>query len=141
MDQANGYYRDKVAIITGGAAGIGLALGEELLSRGAAAIVLFDRDGDELHEQIARLADRYQGRVAGLQGNVTVEQNVEALVNFVIERHNRIDSLFKNAGTGFSGDCGGQTNDDWGQAFALNFYGPLYGIRAVHALAGGRTHR
>jgi short-subunit dehydrogenase len=43
----------------------------------------------------------------------------------------RIDLLFNNAGAGLGGHFDEQTNDDWEKAFALNFYGALYGIRAV----------
>jgi len=43
----------------------------------------------------------------------------------------RIDLLFNNAGAGFGGIFEQQTNQDWEKAFALNFYGAVYGIRAV----------
>jgi short-subunit dehydrogenase len=43
----------------------------------------------------------------------------------------RIDLLFNNAGAGFGGHFEEQTNGDWEKAFALNFYGAVYGIRAV----------
>jgi NAD(P)-dependent dehydrogenase (short-subunit alcohol dehydrogenase family) len=42
-----------------------------------------------------------------------------------------IDILFNNAGAGLGGIFDQQTNEDWEKAFALNFYGALYGIRAV----------
>ena len=43
----------------------------------------------------------------------------------------RIDLLFNNAGAGFRGDFEDQADGDWEKAFALNFYGAVYGIRAV----------
>ena len=43
----------------------------------------------------------------------------------------RVDFLFNNAGAGLSGNFDEQSNEDWEQAFALNFYGALDGIRAV----------
>ncbi len=43
----------------------------------------------------------------------------------------RLDLLFNNAGAGFAGDFDQQTNEHWEKAFALNFYGAVYGIRAV----------
>lgn len=131
MDEVAGYFRNKSACITGGAGGIGLALGRELLSRGAALVVLLDRDGKRLTEQCASLFETYAGRVAELPCDVTREAEVRTAVGSIIDKYGRIDILINNAGGGFSGGFEEQTNDDWDQAFALNFYGPIYAVRAV----------
>ncbi len=131
MNATNGYYRDKVAVVTGGASGIGLALAETILAYGAKNVVLADFNDENLTRETARLNTPYPGKVLGLHCNVTKEEDVQAMIRTAAEFGGRIDLLFNNAGAGFAGLFAEQTNEDWAKAFALNFYGALYGIRAV----------
>ena len=131
MNQATEYYQGKVAVVTGGASGIGLALAETLLSYGAKRAVLADFHDENLNRESARLSSLYPGRVLGIHCNVTKEEEVQRMIQKAAEFGGRIDFLFNNAGAGFGGPFDNQTNDDWTQAFALNFYGALYGVRAV----------
>jgi NAD(P)-dependent dehydrogenase (short-subunit alcohol dehydrogenase family) len=131
VNQASGYYEDKVAVVTGGASGIGLALAETMLSYGAKRVVLADFNDENLHREAARLNSAYPDRVLGIHCNVTKEEDVQAMIKKAAESGGRVDILFNNAGAGLDGPFDKQTNDNWEKAFALNFYGALYGIRAV----------
>jgi NAD(P)-dependent dehydrogenase (short-subunit alcohol dehydrogenase family) len=131
MNQTNQYYLDKVAVVTGGASGIGLALAETMLSYGAKQVVLADFNEENLIREAARLNSAYDGKVLGVHCNVTREEDVQGMIQQAVEFGGRIDILFNNAGAGLSGSFEKQTNQDWEKAFALNFYGALYGIRAV----------
>jgi len=132
MSEASEYYKDKVAIVTGGASGIGLALSETMLSYGAKKVVLADFNDENLNREAARLNAAYPGKVLGLHCNVVKEEDVKGMIQGAAEfGGGRIDLLFNNAGAGLSGHFDEQTNQDWEKAFALNFYGALYGIRAV----------
>ncbi|MGO9118745.1 MAG: SDR family NAD(P)-dependent oxidoreductase [Desulfomonilaceae bacterium] len=132
MSETNEYYRDKVAAITGGASGIGLALAETMLSYGAKRVVLADANEANLARETARLNAAHPGRALGIRCNVTNEEEVKGMIEQAAEfGGGRIDLLFNNAGAGFSGHFEEQTNGDWEKAFALNFYGAVYGIRAV----------
>jgi NAD(P)-dependent dehydrogenase (short-subunit alcohol dehydrogenase family) len=131
MDQTSEYYRNKVAVVTGGASGIGLALAETLLRHGATQVVLADFNDENLKRETARLNSACDGRVLGVHCNVTKEEDVQAMIQEAVDFGGRIDILFNNAGAGLSGCFDRQTNADWEKAFALNFYGVLYGIRAV----------
>lgn len=124
-------YRDKFALVTGGASGIGLALAETMLSDGAKGVVLADVDNATLEQQATRLSATYAGKVLGFHCDVTIEDDVRAMVRKASEFGGRIDFLFNNAGAGLGGSFDKLTNEDWGKAFALNFYGALYGIRAA----------
>ncbi len=55
MTATSEYYRDRVAIVTGGASGIGLALAETMLSYGAKQVLLADFNDENLKRQAARL--------------------------------------------------------------------------------------
>ncbi len=132
MSETSDYYRDKIAVITGGASGIGLALAETMLAYGAAQVVLADFNDENLRREAARLNTAYPERALGLHCNVTQEEDVTRMMQQAAEfGGGRLDLLFNNAGAGLGGVFDTQTNEDWEKAFALNFYGALYGIRAV----------
>ena len=85
--------QDRVAIVTGGAQGIGLAIAETLHTDGA-TVVVADLDGEP------RRARRHGpgGPGRGRACNVVEEASVEALVDGVVDRHGRLDVLVNNAG-------------------------------------------
>lgn len=132
MSETSEYYRDKVAVATGGASGVGLALAETMLSYGAEKVVLADFNDENLNRETARLNAAYPGKVLGIHCNVTKEADVQGMIQQAAAfGGGHIDLLFNNAGAGLGGQFDQQTNQDWEKAFALNFYGALYGIRAV----------
>ncbi|MCQ8242111.1 SDR family oxidoreductase [Rhizosaccharibacter radicis] len=131
MDTATDYYRNKVAVVTGAAAGIGLALVEAMLDRGAAAAVLLDRDAAMLERQAERLAVSYPGRILAVVCDVSVGTEVVDAITAAHAFGKRIDLLFNNAGLGLSGRFDELDDEDWTRAFAVNFFGPLHAIRAV----------
>jgi NAD(P)-dependent dehydrogenase (short-subunit alcohol dehydrogenase family) len=131
MDATNEYYRNKVAVVTGAASGIGLALAEMMLSYGAERVVLADVNDENLERETARLSIAHVGKVLGLHCDVTKEQDVQGMIRKAAEFGGRIDFLFNNAGAGLGGIFDAETNKDWEKAFALNFYSALYGIRAA----------
>lgn len=147
MELDKSYYKGKTAVVTGAASGIGLALIEELLAYGAEKVVLADFNAENLEKHTDRLSAEYPGRVKGILCDVTKENEVADMIAEAAEFFGgRIDLLINNAGTGVMGmftesyppipekDRHGmivQTNKDWEKAFALNFYGALYGCREV----------
>ena len=131
MSATSEYYKDKVAVVTGAASGIGLALAETMLSYGAKKVILADVNDENLKRETARLDAAYPGKTLGLHCDVTNEIEVQAMIRDAAEFGGRIDILFNNAGAGLGGFFDKLTNRHWEKAFALNFYGALYGIRAV----------
>jgi NAD(P)-dependent dehydrogenase (short-subunit alcohol dehydrogenase family) len=81
-----------IALITGGASGLGWATAEALVARGA-RVALLDRD-----ERVAQAARALGDAAMGLQGSVTEADDVEAAVAAVVERWSRIDVVVNSAG-------------------------------------------
>ena len=100
MSATSEYYKDKVAVVTGAASGIGLALAETMLSYGAKKVVLADVNDENLKRETARLNTAYPGRTLGLHCDVTNEIEVQAMIRDAADFGGRIDILFNNAGRG-----------------------------------------
>jgi NAD(P)-dependent dehydrogenase (short-subunit alcohol dehydrogenase family) len=90
------------AIVTGGASGIGLALGALLVQRGV-RVVLADIDGDAAKRRAEELSRSGGEGVVGRQVDVRDEREFRSLVDEVIERDGRLDMLFHNAGVALGG--------------------------------------
>ncbi|HLU63596.1 MAG TPA: SDR family oxidoreductase [Protaetiibacter sp.] len=84
---------DKVAVVTGGTSGIGLATVERFASEGAKVVIADIQD-----ELGASIADRLGEDVAYLRTDVTDEAAIEAVVAHAVERFGRLDVMFNNAG-------------------------------------------
>ena len=126
------YYEHKTAAVTGGASGIGLALVESMLEMGARAVTISDINEENLNRHVARLSEKYPGRVQGVKTDVTSEFSVRTMVDRAAAfGSGNIDLLFNNAGLGLSGAFEEQDNDKWEKAFAINFYSVIYGVRAA----------
>ena len=115
----------RVAVITGGASGIGRALGEELAARGC-AVVLADRQVELVHEAAAAIgAEAAELDVRDLDA-------FEALAGEVRDRHGRIDLLFNNAGIGVGGGMETYSAEDWDDVFDVNLRGVAHGVQSVY---------
>ena len=139
MSETEAYYRDKVAVVTGAASGIGLALAETMLSYGAKRVILVDINEANLTRETGRLNAVYSGEALGIRCDVTREEDVKLMIQQAAEfGAGHIDIFFNNAGSGFYGPFDEQTNGDWEKAFALNFYSAVYCIRAALPVMRGQ---
>jgi 3-oxoacyl-[acyl-carrier protein] reductase len=118
-----------VAIITGGARGIGYATAERMLTSGA-AVSLWDIDSNALETASASLSDR--GNVTTEQVELTDESSVDRAARSVVEKHGKIDILINNAGiTGGNGKLWELTPEVWRRVIEVNLIGPYLTCRAV----------
>lgn len=124
-------FENQVAIVTGGARGIGYGIAERLGGEGA-SLALFDMDADRLQQAEQGL----QGSAPAVmtqQVDVTDQAQVERAVQAVVERFGRVDVLVTAAG--ITGRTGIQTHEtdpaDFDHVFAVNVRGIYLCIRAV----------
>src|SRR6202453_2122336 len=91
--------KDKVAVITGGSVGIGLAVAEGLAAEGV-NLVLVARQADRVKAEAARVADKFKVRAIGVEADVATAPGVEAVVKAAETEFGGTDILINNAGTG-----------------------------------------
>jgi NAD(P)-dependent dehydrogenase (short-subunit alcohol dehydrogenase family) len=116
-----------VAIVTGGAGGIGSAVARKLVQDGA-RVALVDRATPQL-EQVARELD---GEVFPITADVTQEEDVGEYVRQTVERFGRVDLLFNNAGIeGRLANIVDSDIADFDRLIAVNVRGVYLGLREV----------
>ncbi len=130
----------RVAVVTGGASGIGRATVLELARRGA-QVVAADLHEDRLEE--VRVAVEAMGaRILTVRCDVSLDAQVEHLRDEVLEEMGRVDLLMNNAGVVALGPPETMTMADWDWILQVNLYGVVRGVRAFlpHMLARGSGH-
>ncbi len=119
----------RVAIITGGARGIGYAAAERMLASGA-TVVLWDVDAKALDEAKIKLAKL--GTVSGDVVELTDEASIAAAVRGVVARHAKIDILVNNAGiTGGNAKTWELAPDVWRRVIEVNLVAPYLTCHAI----------
>ncbi len=123
-------FQDQVAIVTGGASGIGRALCEELARRGAVAIVADINFGGA--QAVAAAINAEGGRAVAACLDVTRAEDVGQLIADTMRDHGRVDFMFNNAGIGVGGEVRDLSLDDWRKAIDINLWGVIYGCAAAY---------
>ena len=134
-----GQVQGKVAIVTGGASGIGAAAAETLAREGA-TVVVTDIDTAKGQEVVARILAA-GGKAECLQQDVTDEARWQEVVAETEKRHGRLDVLFSNAGIGILCSVLEMSLADWRRQNAINLDGVFlsvkYGVPAMRRAGGG----
>jgi len=131
----------RVAVVTGAASGIGLAMVEAFLVEGM-SVVLSDIDGDALAGEVDRLSAEVGERVSGEPCDVTDPDSVTTLADVVWDRHGGVHVLCNNAGVGPAGAMLDTTPSEWRWTFDVNVLGVVHGVLAFapRMLAAGVGH-
>ncbi len=120
----------RTAIITGGASGIGKALGTALSLAGA-DVVIADRQASVAEEVARELRDA--GRLAtAAELDVRDFPQMQALVDETAARTGKVDMFFNNAGIGVGGEMDDYVRADWDDVIDVNLRGVAYGVQAVY---------
>lgn len=126
--------KERVAIVTGGATGIGRATAERLAEAGAAAVVVnYSRSAREA-EEVAELLRSRGTAASAVRADVGDDAAMRAMVDAVVAEHGRLDVLVNCAGrTHFipHPDLEAATDDVWRDILSTNLMGPFYASRAA----------
>lgn len=120
--------RDKVAIITGAAQGIGLATARKFLDEGA-TVVACDISKASIDAALTSLSGR--GAISAMVVDVTARAQIDAMVGEVKQRHGRIDVLVNNAGITIDARLQKMTDDQFDRVIDVNLKGTYNCARAV----------
>ncbi len=121
--------KDKVAIVTGGARGIGEAIAATLAREGATVVI-----GDLLEAEAAETVERIRqagGTADFVRTDVSSRKEMEALAGAAIRQHGRVDILVNNAGALGIGKLLETTDELWDRMQAINLRSAFYGCQIV----------
>ena len=134
MSQGMGRFAGKVAVVAGGASGIGLAILQGLRREGARVVC-----GDVSEERLGEVARLAEDGLATLRTDVTREAEVAALMALAIERFGALDCVFNVAGASRPGYIVDLSEEDWDFTVDLCLKGVFLGMKhaARHMLGRG----
>jgi NAD(P)-dependent dehydrogenase (short-subunit alcohol dehydrogenase family) len=124
-----GRVEGKVAVVTGGASGIGRATARALAAEGA-RVAIADVDEDGGARVAAQLRDA-GGEVFFRRTDVRSLADLEAVVGEAVDRHGRLDVLVNNAAVPVAGAAGEMAEADWARVVDVNLSGVWRGMRAA----------
>ena len=120
----------KVAVVTGGSRGIGLAIAD-LLLRDGASVAISATQRTHLDAAVKSLNERHAGRVIGVQADVRTYKAVDALMSDAVAEFGGLDILINNAGVGVFKPVAETTVDEWHRVIDTNLSGVFYGCHAA----------
>ena len=121
--------KDKIAVITGAASGIGEAVARRYLDEGAKLVIVDVKDEQALAQRFADAPDR----VLALRADVTRREDIEHIVASAVERFGGIDILFNNAALFDMRPILDESWDVYDRLFAVNVKGMFFLMQAVAA--------
>ncbi len=113
--------KDKVAIVTGSARGIGLRTAERFAEEGA-AVIICDLNEEAVAEAAKAINDK-GGKALGLAANVTNKDQVEAVIAKTIEAYGKLDCLVNNAGITADNTLLKMDENEWDRVIDVNLKG------------------
>ena len=123
----------KIALVTGGTSGLGLATAKRFVAEGAQVVVTGRRPA-ELDAAVKELG----GRASGVRGDVSVLADLDRLYATIRATHGRLDVLFANAGGGSFLPLGEITEAQFDKSFGINVKGTLFTVqKALPLMAAG----
>lgn len=123
----------KVAVVTGGASGIGRALAGALVARGD-TVVVADIDDEAAKNVADELQSGGSGTVYGTGLDVCDADAVAALMRSTRDEHGRLDVVFNNAGIAVGGGVEELTLDHWNRTIDVNLRGVVHSVHAAYPI-------
>jgi NAD(P)-dependent dehydrogenase (short-subunit alcohol dehydrogenase family) len=131
----------QVAVVTGGASGLGLAMAQAFAARGL-DLVLADVEAGALEKAVASIEETGASAI-GVRTDVRYQEQLDALAAATLERFGRVDLVVNNAGvSSLPGPTWEISQNEWDWVLAVNLQGVINGIRAFvpHLVAQNSGH-
>ena len=131
--------KGKIAIVTGAADGIGLAI-SQAFGREGAQLIMSDIQDQKCSAEAARISTQGPGKGTAAHCDVTQTADVESLVAMATQKFGRVDILVNNAAVAISGTITEMPEDKWAQALDTNLTSAFRTCKAVlpHMLRAGK---
>ncbi|MES2072580.1 MAG: SDR family oxidoreductase [Pseudomonadota bacterium] len=130
---------NKVALITGGTSGIGLASAQEFAAQGATVFITGRRQA-ELDAAVAAIGKNALGKVVGIRGDVSSMEDLDRVYAEIKAKAGHLDILFANAGGGDMLPLGAITEEHFERIFSTNVKGLLFTVqKALPLLKDGSS--
>jgi peroxisomal 2,4-dienoyl-CoA reductase len=126
----DGLLNGKVALVTGGASGIGYGISHRL-ARAGADVVIASRRAEKCEAVAAELADAYGVRTLGLALDVRDSENVNAVFAEAVEKMGQLDVLVNNAAGNFYYPAEKLSDNQWKAVLEIDLYGTFFCCRAA----------
>lgn len=123
------YYDDKICLVTGANSGIGYAISEELLKRGA-IVYLLGRNPKKVEEAAEQLSV-HEEKIHTIIADVTSQEQVEKAIKDTAKEAGSLDFLFNNAGIGGTLQFETATLEDWKNIIDVNVWSVIYGVNTA----------
>ena len=117
---------NKVAIVTGGASGIGLSIAEKLLKNNYQVIISYNSSTDSARS----LLEKYEN-LDIFQVDLSNPENAQSLIDFAFSKYHKIDLLVNNAGVDLVKMINDTTFDDFDYIMKVNLYSPYFLVKGV----------
>ena len=122
--------RDKVAVITGGSDGLGLATAERLATEGAKVVICARRE-DHLMRAAEGITNRTGAEVLAVRADVSIPADIEQLIDSAVRQYGGIDILVNNAGKSAAAGLEDVTDEEWQDDINLKVMGAVRACRRV----------
>jgi NAD(P)-dependent dehydrogenase (short-subunit alcohol dehydrogenase family) len=131
-EENDGTVRDRVALVTGGTAGIGAAISYRLASQGAAVAAGYWRNPDRAEDFRAKMLGDFPNRPFTVHhGNIGSPDDCRRVVAETIDQHGRLDILVNNAGITIDKTVAKMGDEDWQRVIAVNLSGAFFMAQAA----------
>ncbi|WP_156734914.1 SDR family NAD(P)-dependent oxidoreductase [Bacillus velezensis] len=124
-----GKFEGKIALVTGGTSGIGLATAQKFVNEGA-YVYITGRRQNELDKAVNQIGKN----VTGVQGDISKLEDLDILYDMIKQEKGKLDILFANAGTGSFLPLGEITEEQVDRTFGINVKGTIFTVQKALSL-------